>query len=516
MPPKRKSTATRAPSRKRRRVSSDSDSEAEATGRARRAFGADNKDDEELTFGDATSIVSYSTRTVPTPGSCQSLSSLAIRVAANSIATLFKGTEQADETKALLLRLPEHLVARLFAQLRIQRPTLLNHTLITTYFLRGDHIVLNSDLPGVGAATIAAIPRLASADTLRGLELTGFSAKILSDEAAGKLLAKLPALERLVLRRDCKAVGPLAVASAAKHCPNLVYVNLSNTQASTDSIVALLTACTRLETVKLANVPHLSKTWLRPLLVLLKAARNPEDDSVGTAVASRIANLKLRATQIRPDAMYRSFLAYFPNLRRLDLSHTNVHFTAALSPPRTLEKLSVYNTPTTHSEILDVLPLFAESMRTLNIAHLASGERGTQSGGLGPDILRRVTDKLVTYTKLERLTITPAFLDLGTVRDLKTADLVTLVAEPGDEDEVPALEHLVLSNSKIDDDAAPFIAACRELRVLDVESTLLSSDGVFQIISKCEKLASVNVTGCRRVKLQDRRRIFDVSAESSG
>lgn len=77
-----------------------------------------------------------------------------------------------------------------------------------------------------------------------------------------------------------------------------------------------------------------------------------------------------------------------------------------------------------------------------------------------------------------------------------------------------------------------YIAACRELENLDLESTKFSSkyfnfrisldsqtltcisiieEGLFTILESCPNIIELDLTGCRSVSVRDRRRFFEVS-----
>lgn len=110
--------------------------------------------------------------------------------------------------------LPDHIVPKVFAMLRAERPTYLKHELITTvrslrsclfvvlmccisqYFLRGSSVTLSSDLPGVTKSTILDIARINPG--LCELELSNFDK--LADSFFASLLRNLPSLSVLVLR----------------------------------------------------------------------------------------------------------------------------------------------------------------------------------------------------------------------------------------------------------------------------------------------------------------------------
>jgi len=77
-------------------------------------------------------------------------------------------------------------------------------------------------------------------------------------------------------------------------------------------------------------------------------------------------------------------------------------------------------------------------------------------------------------------------------------------------DHPPLLQVLNLNRTKVDDDATEYISACAELEVLELESTRVTEEGLFQIIDKCQYLEVLNLSGCRGVKVIDRRRFFEV------
>ena len=57
---------------------------------------------------------------------------------------------------------------------------------------------------------------------------------------------------------------------------------------------------------------------------------------------------------------------------------------------------------------------------------------------------------------------------------LRSQDLVTLISDDGIAG-VPRLEHLLLNNTGVEDEAAPFISACSQLRSLEVAGTKFTS-----------------------------------------
>jgi len=102
---------------------------------------------------------------------------------------------------------------------------------------------------------------------------------------------------------------------------------------------------------------------------------------------------------------------------------------------------------------------------------------------------------------------------MSSLSHLKSSDLESLFPTESDPSASP-LQVLILNNTGIGDDAAPFIGSCEELETLGAASTKFTTDGVFAIIGSCKKLQNLDVTSCRQIPILDRRRIFEVWEES--
>lgn len=63
---------------------------------------------------------------------------------------------------------------------------------------------------------------------------------------------------------------------------------------------------------------------------------------------------------------------------------------------------------------------------------------------------------------------------MATVSYLRSSDLSGLVPDTA-EDGSPKLRELILNNTNMDDDAAPFISSCVELHTLELASTKITS-----------------------------------------
>lgn len=91
---------------------------------------------------------------------------------------------------------------------------------------------------------------------------------------------------------------------------------------------------------------------------------------------------------------------------------------------------------------------------------------------------------------------------------------------------------LNLARTNVNDDSAPYVAACPKLEILNLAGTKLSGEcalffpvnflkntlhlseeGLFTILDNCPNITELDLTGCRSVSVQDRRRFFEVGSE---
>jgi hypothetical protein len=116
---------------------------------------------------------------------------------------------------------------------------------------------------------------------------------------------------------------------------------------------------------------------------------------------------------------------------------------------------------------------------------------------------------------------------MSSLSNLKSSDLEPLFPSESDPSISP-LQVLILNNTGIGDDAAPYVGSCEELETLGVASTRFTSGlrfnppqpvsvltlasqrmGSFLLLSSCKKLQNLDVTSCRQIPIVDRRRIFE-------
>ncbi|KAI0078943.1 RNI-like protein [Panus rudis PR-1116 ss-1] len=473
----------------------------------------------------------WSTRTVGTSG-VPSLSALCIRAFVDNLPRFSAKPELWDAVKPWLTLLPDNLIPRVFTTARNAYPSLLTHPVISTYFLRGPSITLSGNL-GVTRFTLSALAAAESKQYLRQLELSDLTK--IPDEVFANVVSHLPSVEVLILR-GCSKVGQKTVSAVAKHCPKLTKLNLNYTSVIPVSLAPVLQNCKALGVLKMAGISSWTDTTVSKLWSVLGA---DSDDS--KFVVPNIYSLNIRQTPIT-DSVVDEILTICPNIRRLDLSFTNIKHPPLLLSHKGFEKLSLTSTriPSTHLvNILSDLP----NLKSLSLGAQGGGQGSSASVTnstamtLNDQTLRQLTDILENYSTLENISLVGntklgfsskrsdsaladfirkvgrrcISLNMANITNLSSPHLEGLLAE--DEQGPPRLRTLILNNTSVGDDAAPYISACSELNTLELAGTKFSSVGLFPIIDACTKLEQLNLTSCRGVPVGDRRRFFEVWEE---
>jgi len=278
---------------------------------------------------------------------------------------------------------------------------------------------------------------------------------------------------------------------------HLKYLNLSMTVVPIMDLVPVLKAALNLETLKLAGLATLTDLNLNGL------SRALFEESDLSLPLARLRSFKIRHTQISATSLT-PLLQKLPLLRRLDVSfiplRTIFHQHGSLPYPP-LEKLSLISTPMSSPPLLQALSHLPH-LKVLNLGALGASAktvRGHSFGGasdtgrtITDEILYQVTDILADQCQhLESVSLAGntllgrsvryfvdavgwklKVLNLGGIPGLKSSDLSPLVrGEHSETAGQPILERLVLTNTKIDDEASIYIAACVHLTMLDLEST---------------------------------------------
>ncbi|KAG8787722.1 surf-like protein [Ceratobasidium sp. 428] len=453
--------------------------------------------------GVSTRPAPLASRTFPT------LASLAINVFAANFRKLFipedrMKPEYGRDVRESIIELPDILIPRVLAALRLHCPTYLNSDVLMLYFLRGKDICLTDDLPGATTKVLHSIAARPDCESIASLELSGLDK--INDQVFQSVLSKLPRLEKLVLRGSSKA-GPLALAAVASTCSQLKSLNMNYTVATPQSILSVLLACSELEVLKIAGIPKLI-TGCVAALIKSHISEHPED---AERTFPSLQTLKIRLTALS-DADLAVFLPLCPNLTILDVSFTPIkHASVDMGtkyPAPKLRKLNLTSTNIPGNELVQVL----NHIPTLEKLHLgALGESvpitskgvgmGTGAGTITDGLLVEITDALARCENLKHIHLVGnlrigssrcrdriaadfvrrvgrkcEILNLGNIRGLRSADIEGFI--PSSPNDLPSpIRSLNLASTSVDDEAAIFIAACNQLEVLNLSNTRIGPRG---------------------------------------
>ncbi|KEP48968.1 RNI-like protein [Rhizoctonia solani 123E] len=428
--------------------------------------------------------------------------------------------------------LPDTLIPRLLLLLREHCPNYLRSDILTTYFLRGREIRLSADLPGVNTMVVKAIGAY-NTGILSALDLTRLPA--INDQVFAKVVARLPELERLVLR-GCSKAGPLVLEAAASNCPRLRVLNMNYTVATPRSIFSVLLACKELEVLKIAGVPKLVSGCVA-VLINSYIEENPDDE---LPIFTSLRSLKIRLTNLS-DSDLATIFPHCPNLTTLDISFTPIKKIPIVDPFPPLKKLSLTSTRISGTNLVHIL----ENSPGLEVLYL--GAYGETVGGapgitnnLTDSLLREVTNALVHCSAIRNVNLAgnPKLGTSGSVRralqdffrrvgrrcetlnfenvpQLHSGDLEGLLCI-SDDDQPSPLRSLNVARTGVNGDAAMFIAACSKLEVLNMAATRFGKEELFMILDCCPDLVKIDLTGCRSISVQDRRRFFEVWESARG
>ncbi|CAE7182385.1 unnamed protein product, partial [Rhizoctonia solani] len=425
--------------------------------------------------------------------------------------------------------LPDTLIPRLLLLLREHCPNYLRPEIITTYFLRGRHIRLSGNLPGVNTKVLNAIgARHNAGGVISTLDLTQLPG--ISDQTFAKIVARLPQLERLSLR-GCSKAGPMVLQAVASNCPRLRILNMNYTIVTPRSIFPVLLECRELEVLKIAGVPKLVSGCV-PLLVKSYLEENPDAE---VPMFTSLRSLKIRETNLS-DSDIATFISHCPNLATLDISSTPIKKIPIVSPFPPLKKLCLNSTRVSGTNLVNLL----EHCPGLEVLYLGANGRTTGAALSGSDsltdgLLRDITDALAECPNIRSVSLVsnPRLgaggslgralhdfiqrvgrrcenLNFENVPQLRSGDLEGLLRSSYD-DQPSSLRYLNLARTGVNGDAAMFIAACPKLEILNLAATRFGKEELFTILECCPDLVELDLTSCRSISVQDRRGFFEVS-----
>ncbi|KAG8906745.1 hypothetical protein FRB99_006236 [Tulasnella sp. 403] len=416
------------------------------------------------------------------------LVSIGIQVFARHMVHLY----QSENTRRALKELPDLLAQRVFTALRKEQPSYLSHDFIVANFIRGTDITLTADLPGVNNPTIAAVGSLGP--SIQRLELRDLFK--LSDNVISSAVKALPNLEVLRVYKGCKQdrLSCRKLQAAPSLEPQL-HIARPHVAHSGAILMPKFRGLKAFQPTKARMYAVISIICHSSVLFQTAGTFSAVVDEVcssakrqGWMPFAQLQTLKLRLTDVNESAV-NNILIHTPLLRSLDVSFTKVRhlsFLGAACLVPELRKLSLTSTPLqiTRWDMLSSLP----HLQTLNMG--AVGEVGSLTSAS----LRTLSDALVQLGSLETVNLvgnsrlaSPGEqfseaisdfigrigrnckrLNIGGISNLRSLHLHDLV---DDDLSLPRIESLVLSNTLVDDEAADYISACRNLEILELENT---------------------------------------------
>ncbi|KAG8817447.1 hypothetical protein FRC19_011345 [Serendipita sp. 401] len=446
--------------------------------------------------------------------------------------------EKNKRTLRIVRMLPEHLLKELWSQMINAWPKFVGHNLIIEIFLRGSTIRFPGTLPGIKKQTVRALSKIGS--TLKWLEIMGHD---IPDQDFAMTLSSLPLLEHLNLRHS-RQVGSRTCKAIYTTHELLTYLNLGETNATLPDIKPILRKLGKLQVLKISSMEGLTDSEITRTVEELFGSQ-PQFSDQGVVPLSNLRSLKLRHTSITGTTIA-LILPHLPMLQTLDASFVPIVSipTVKIDTVPKLTKLSLASTPVDAKQLLPILELLP-TLKILNLGALGAsaktatgftiaGKQSTSAMGsrtLDDTALLSLTDILQSFHNLESVSLAGnsslcttksravsyfirqvgrklKMLNLNGIPLLKSEDLEGLRAENADD--VCSLEQLLLMGTSIDDGVAAHISACPNLNFLDLEATKVSEEGVLDIIDACSLLETINLSSCRGIGVQNRRKIFEL------
>ncbi|CAK5279959.1 unnamed protein product [Mycena citricolor] len=483
-------------------------------------FGAPNEDDAPSPANNQPNPAALTTRSSRSTH-LPPLSALCSHIFARHFIRLRSNDALWQKLSPLLAVLPDPLLHPLLENLTKECPTYLKHEFLVSYFFKGARLTLSEALPGVQTQTIRAIERFPD---LSDLELSGF-AKIPDSAFAGPL-GKLPHLRRLVLRSVVLSgifYTPIQSTQGMFTCGAEEPGGLIKTLHRPSGTESELHIGAKLEVLKVAGISSWTDGTFAKLMV--------EELSLPALRTLKLAHLHIS------DSSIHGLLKRCPRISRLDVSFTSSRQSLGPIQLPPLQKLMLTATKIPPASLLSFLPHHS-SLTTLSLGALGSSGPGSvaiDSGlSLTDSVLRSLIPVLRELRNLENVSLvgnvklgaTSAqplvdfvgqvgrrckWLNLSALSSLRSYHLAMLV--PDDDEPPPTIQTLLLNNTAIDDEAAPFLAACVSLRWLEVAETKITKEGLFTVLNSCPDLNTLGLKSCRGVNVADRRRFFEVWEE---
>jgi Leucine-rich repeat (LRR) protein len=323
----------------------------------------------------------------------------------------------------------------------------------------------------------------------------------LNSKAVASLLKDCVNLSYLNLKGCIALKNDSLPEKIVQQLTKLKYINVSYTQIGGKALALVYEHCRELETLKLAGCNFLEG------LNITKMFPHP---------SINLISLKVRHCAITP-AQLDHILESFPNLQTLDYASSTSGAFRSLRPflnishESQLRKLNLSNCHQLDLTRRPDLAKFFEIHPKLEHIYLSNIKVN-----LNHVIPTESLIKLKTIFFPGALTAR-SFLPtvFETARNLTYLDLsqTEITLHPDDYDlpmvfKVPNLRTLSLQDTRVSDASADLIAQIHTLRSLFLRGTVMSAVGVRIIVYSCPWLEEIDVTGCRRIELRERRTLF--------
>jgi hypothetical protein len=371
--------------------------------------------------------------------------------------------------------------------------------LLEKMFLADGMEVLNlDDFSGVTNAFLHTVASRLDSELLTSISIV--NNQRITGRPVASLLQGCENLKYLNLKGCIKLKNETFPESVVKKLKNLIYINLSFTQVEPKVLASLYRHCTKLETFKLANCK-----FGRDIKLIFP---HPSDT---------LKSLKLRHRALSPGQL-EYILEIFPNLETLDYSSStavtrrSVREFINIQHPSQLRKLNLSNCP----DLAMVKPAELKSLFTIHskLEHIyLTGVRVDLNTVIPEDSFGNFKTFFMPALSNYATGLLPTLLKLGhnlTYLDLSRTHLnfnrydysEPLILN------VPNLRTLSLEGTHVADESAGTISKLNTLHSLFLRNTVISAKGMRVIIYACPWLDEVDLTGCRRIDVRQRRTLL--------
>jgi Leucine Rich repeat len=365
---------------------------------------------------------------------------------------------------------------------------------IQKIFIDAEMETLNLDgLTGVTNGFLNSVKRTLPLERLTRLSLV--NCKKVSDFTLAGMLNQTTNLEYLNVKGCAELQDASMPEKVIRKLTMLVYLSISNTRITGQTVGFFYEHCPHLATLKIAGCrKHMKVTKVFP--------RQSET----------LTSLKVRHCPIST-ADFNHLLELFPNLRTLDASSTDiVHLTMITKLGSELRKVNVsncrsLNQPYNLFEILSFCPHLEQFYVTKAIA-------GRHSDQLPDECLARYKTLFlpelafgdIFLPRILRIAVNLTYLDLSRSKEKFELDSDTPI-------NIVNLRTLSLEGCPITDEGTKTLCRIHGLKSLFLRRTLIGIEGGRRVVYGCPWLEELDVTSCRSIDIYHRRDLLEFLRE---